>query len=176
MVRVEIITDSKNFSTEQFIDCMCEYNIMYIKNDEIMFDSKTNIIEYLITEYSNDSLVEGSGDIFILCCENVGKIKFKNNAVILMDSTEFTDYNAIVQSCNIISCGAGEKNTVSLSSVNEESLVLNIAREIFGLEIQECVIKTKRPIRNIYTAIFAYAVLVLTNKEAQPCIRDAKAI
>ena len=112
----------------------------------------------------------------ILCCERINNLKIKNKAMVLVDCTEYLHYSSVPDDCTIISCGAGEKNTVSLSSISDNAIVLNIAREIKRLEIQECVINTEKPIKNIYTALFAYTVLILTNKEEPPCLQDTKAI
>ncbi len=176
MVRIDIVTDGENFNRQQFMQCFENRSIVYMKNNKMLYDSNGDNIEYFISEYTASEKYLLCGNIILFCCSNVNDINVKKDSVLLFDSTELNNYNSLPCGNAVITCGTGEKNTVSLSGINEDSMALNIAREIFGLEIQEVIIKTGKPIISIYTAIFAFTVLLLTNKEALPCVRDTKAI
>ncbi len=176
MVRVDIVTDRKNFNTNQFINCLKDKNLIYIKNNKKIYDSANNQLDFLVTEYSNKDSVISKAKYVLLCCERLSQIKFIKNAVVLLDNSEFMAYDIVPPYSYVVSCGVGEKNTISLSGINECSLALNIARKVRGFEIQECVINNICPIKNIYTAIFAYSILVLSHKEDALCVRNTKAI
>lgn len=176
MYNIGIITDGKNYNEKQLRECFSKKKYAYNRFNSDSFDICKTDSDYCISEYLCSEKIEIKEDIIVLCCEHIEGIKINNNAIVLLDSAEFSDYSALPENSMIISCGFGEKNSISLSSICDNAIVLNIAREVNGLEIQEFVIKINKPIENIYTAIFAYAVLILTNKEEPPCIQDIKAI
>jgi len=176
MYNIGIITDGKNYNEKQLRECFSKKNYVYNRVISNNFNECKTNLEYCISEYSSSENMEINKDIIVLCCEHIDGIKINNNSIVLLDSAEFSDYSSLPDNCMIISCGFGEKNSISFSSICDNAIVLNIARELIGLEIQEIVVKINKPIENIYTAIFAYAVLILTNKEELPCIQDIKAI
>jgi hypothetical protein len=66
-----------------------------------------------------------------------------------------------------VACGAGERNTVSISSISEDALVLSVGRDVqdvYGklVEVQDHVFRGK--IWDVSSAVLACTLLLLTEE------------
>ena len=62
------------------------------------------------------------------------------------------------------------KNTISVSSIHDDSIILTLFRELKGvfgqkLEMQEYLYENIPPVQDVYTAMLACALILLTTPE-----------
>lgn len=76
--------------------------------------------------------ISTKGKVLIVCTEHCDKLPILNNCddvtVILNSACELTLSNQQVEKCKFITYGFGAKDTVTLSSVNDERAVVSIQR------------------------------------------------
>ena len=95
----------------------------------------------------------------------------KKNGIAVFDPTRFEDISYLRSAqLTAVTCGINEKNTISVSSIDDDSIILTLFREIKGvygqkLEMQEYLYENIPPVQDVYTAMLACALILLTTPE-----------
>lgn len=173
MIKVLMIP-GMDFEVQQFLELVRrKYSVLYVSADSgaVCGDEAAQL---LILEMRNvgspcdfgaDIVVVGNGapDISHLPDGCV-----KKGAIVIFDPQNVR-YCRFVEDSKLqpITCGAGERNTVSISSIGDESLVLSVGRDVqnvYGklVEVQDYVFHGK--IWDVPSAVFACTLLLLTEE------------
>ena len=116
-------------------------------------------------DFGADIVVVGSDapDVRRLPCGCV-----KKDAMIIFDPQDIAQCSFVARrGYRLITCGSGERNTVSVSSIAEDAIVLSVGRDVrnaYGqmVEVQDYVFHAK--IWDVPTAVLASTLLLLTEE------------
>ena len=85
----------------------------------------------------------------------------RKNGIAVFDPARFEDISFLrTEQLTAVTCGINEKNTISVSSIHDDSIILTLFRELKGvfgqkLEMQESLYENIPPVQDVYTAILA---------------------
>lgn len=176
MVKVLMIP-GKNFDPRQFIEIVRNRRgILYVSADSgaVCGDAATQL---LILELRNIAGPCDFGADIVLIGNDVADIQdlpcgcIKENALVVFDPADAVHCRFIQRrGLRPITCGVGERNTFSLSSISDDSIVLTVGRDaqkVNGelIEIQDHVYHAQ--IWDVPSAILACALLLLTQEKEE---------
>ena len=163
-----------DFDVRQFLDLVRRRcGVLYVSADSgaVCADETPQL---LILEMRNigspcdfgaDIVVVGSG------AEDISHLPhgcIKSGATVIFDPQDVCHCRFVADpALRPVTCGAGERNTVSISSIGDESLVLSVGRDVknvYGklVEVQDYVFHGA--IWDISSAVLACTLLLLTEK------------
>lgn len=174
MVKVLMIP-GKNFDPRQFIEMVrIQRGLLYVSADSgaVCGDAATQL---LILEMRNiagpcdfgaDIVLIGSDvkDIHELPCGCI-----KRDAVIVFDPEDAAHCHFIKKrGLRPVTCGIGERNTLSISSITDDAIVLTVGRDVQNVKGEYIEIQDHVYYGNIWdvpSAILACALLLLTQEK-----------
>ncbi len=176
MVKVLMIP-SKNFDPRQFIEIVrSRREILYVSADSgaVCGEAATQL---LILELRNMAGPCDFGADIVLIGNDVADIHdlpcgcIKENALVVFDPADAIHCRFIEKrGLRPVTCGVGERNTLSISSIADDSIVLTVGRDVQKvngelIEIQDHVYHAQ--IWDVPSAILACALLLLTQEKEE---------
>lgn len=174
MIKVLMIP-GQNFDPRQFIEIVRNRRgLLYVSADSgaVCGDVAT---ELLILELRNIAGPCDFGADIVLIGNRVSNIHhlpqgcIKKNALVVFDPEDAAHCRFIERrGLRPVTCGIGERNTLSISSITEDAIVLTVGRDVQKvngelIEIQDHVYHSQ--IWDIPSAILACALLLLTQEK-----------
>ena len=174
MVKVLMIP-GKNFDPRQFIEIVRKCcGLLYVSADSgsICGDAATQL---LILELRNVAGPCDFGADIVLIGNEVADIHdlpygcIKKNALVVFDPEDAAHCRFIERrGLRPVTCGVGERNTLSVSSIADDAIVLTVGRDVQNvkgefIEIQDHIYHAQ--IWDVPSAILACALLLLTQEK-----------
>ena len=176
MVKVLMIP-GKSFDSRQFIEIVRnQRGMLYVSADSgaVCGDAATQL---LILELRNVAGPCDFGADIVLIGNDVADIQdlpcrcIRKNALVVFDPADAVHCRFIEKrGLRPISCGIGERNTLSVSSITDEAIVVTVGRDVQNvngelIEIQDHVYHAQ--IWDVPSAILACALLLLTQEKEE---------
>ena len=176
MVKVLMIP-GKDFNPQQFIEIVRNRRgVLYVSADSgaICGDAATQL---LILELRNLAGPCDFGADIVLIGNDIADVHdlpcgcIKENALVVFDPADAVHCPFIEKrGLRPVSCGVGERNTLSVSSMTDDSIVLSVGRDVQKvngelIEIQDYVYHAQ--IWDVPSAILACALLLLTQEKEE---------
>jgi hypothetical protein len=173
MIKVLMIPGS-DFDVRQFLDLVRRRcGVLYVSADSgaVCADETTQLLILEMRsvgspcDFGADIVVVGNGAPDISHLPN-GCIK--KGATVIFDPQDVYHCRFMADpALRPVTCGAGERNTVSISSIGDEALVLSVGRDVrnvYGglVEVQDYVFHGK--VWDVPSAVLACALLLLTEE------------
>lgn len=176
MVRALLLTRAGQSSGEFVRSAQSGTKLLYLGRGGICDTGKEREPKVLVVEATPDNLPKNYSADIVLIGRGIDRIAsrapgaIKKGAIAVFDQGIFADIGLINEHNLVpISCGTGEKNTITISSLTDETMTVSVQRQITGargqiIDVQEYLFKSGSEIKDIYMTLLGNVLVLLTEE------------
>ncbi len=168
----------QNGVTADFSACVSKYRkILWVDRNRCCGGADESQPDILLLEAGPGRYPRNFQADILLIAKDVSELRgntdgmMRKNGIAVFDPARFEDISFLrTEQLTAVTCGINEKNTISVSSIHDDSIILTLFRELKGvfgqkLEMQEYLYENIPPVQDVYTAMLACALILLTTPE-----------